>query len=277
MNMNENFCTYTGKRDEILIAYLYGEIAADERAAFDRHLLACAPCRVELDALGDVRSNLSRWAPPEPAGHVAFSIAAPAARQKSIGTTIREIPVWAQVVAATLFLGAAAGLANFDVSYTAEGLSVRTGWRHPASAESLRTSTAPTSTALTSMAPASTAPAAPTTITTSSAPWKNDLAVLERELRTALAAQPAATPSMPISDDVVLRRMRQLIQESERRQQSELALRVAEVARDAQSQRQADLVKIDRTLGLIQNSSRMEVMRTQRQVNSLAQQVSQRP
>jgi Putative zinc-finger len=260
--MNENFCTYSGKRDEILIAYLYDEITADERAAFDRHLLACAPCRVELDALGDVRSSLSRWAPPEPAGHVAFSIAAPAARQKSIGTTIREIPAWAQVVAATLFLGAAAGLANFDMSYTAEGLSVRTGWRHPASAANVRMSTAP---------------AAPTTTTTSSAPWKSDLAALEKDLRTALAAHPAVAPSAASSDDAVLRRVRQLIQESERRQQSELALRVAEVARDAQAQRQADLVKIDRTLGLIQNSSRMEVMRTQRQVNSLAQQVSQRP
>jgi hypothetical protein len=44
-----------------------------------------------------------------------------------------------------------------------------------------------------------------------------------------------------------------------------------------QSQRQADLVKIDRSLGLIQSRTGMEVMRTQRQVNSLAQQVSQRP
>jgi hypothetical protein len=42
-------------------------------------------------------------------------------------------------------------------------------------------------------------------------------------------------------------------------------------------QRQADLVKIDHTLGLIQNRTGMEVMRTQRQMNSLAQQVSQRP
>jgi hypothetical protein len=79
------------------------------------------------------------------------------------------------------------------------------------------------------------------------------------------------------NDESMLRRVRQLVQDSERRQQSELALRVAEVTRDLQSQRQADLIKIDRTLGSIQNSSRIEVMRTQRQVNSLAQQVSQRP
>jgi hypothetical protein len=78
-------------------------------------------------------------------------------------------------------------------------------------------------------------------------------------------------------EEATLRRVRQLLQESERRQQSELALRIAEVARELQVQRQADLVRIDRTLGLMQSRTGMEVMRTQRQVNSLAQQVSQRP
>jgi hypothetical protein len=68
-----------------------------------------------------------------------------------------------------------------------------------------------------------------------------------------------------------------MVQDSERRQESELALRVAEAVRELQVQRQADLVKIDRTLGLMQNRTGIEVMRTQRQVNTLAQQVSQRP
>ncbi len=68
-----------------------------------------------------------------------------------------------------------------------------------------------------------------------------------------------------------------MVQDSERQQESELALRVAEAVREIQAQRQADLVKIDRTLGLMQNRTGIEVMRTQRQVNTLAQQVSQRP
>ncbi len=71
-----------------------------------------------------------------------------------------------------------------------------------------------------------------------------------------------------------------MLQDSERRQQRELALRLAELMRDVQSQRQADLVKIERSLGVIQSrtgQTGIEVMRTQRQVNSLAQQVSQRP
>jgi hypothetical protein len=72
-----------------------------------------------------------------------------------------------------------------------------------------------------------------------------------------------------------MKRVRSLLQESERRQQRELALRVAEVAQDAQAQRQADLMKIDRSLGLIQSRTGVEVMRTQQQLNTLAQRVSQ--
>jgi hypothetical protein len=261
--MNEHFCTYTGKRDEVLVAYLYGELGADERAAFDRHIASCAPCRAELTALGGVRSELARWTPPEPASHIPFTLA-PRQPRPSIGATIREIPAWAQVMAATLVLGATAGLANLDVHYGADGLSVRTGWKQAASAGTARTSAVPPS------APSGSA---------STAPWRNDLASLEQQLRQELQGRPATTSvaAPAANDESMLRRVRQLVQESERRQQSELALRVAEVTRDMQSQRQADLIKIDRTLGSIQNSSRIEVMRTQRQVNSLAQQVSQRP
>lgn len=257
--MNENICTYGGKRDELLVAYLYGEIDADGRAAFDRHLLVCAPCRAELDALGGVRSELVHWAPPEPAGHIGVQVAIPAAHRQGITAAMRDIPAWAQIAAATLFLGAAAGLANVELSYTDGGVSVRTGWRRPAAVES------PT---------ASAAEARPT-----SAPWRDDLTALERELKAALQARPAAvgSTSTTTGDEALLRRVHQMIQEAERRQQSELALRVAEVARDMQSQRQADLVKIDRTLGVLRSQTGMEVMRTQRQVNSLAQQVSQRP
>ena len=45
-----------------------------------------------------------------------------------------------------------------------------------------------------------------------------------------------------------MRRVRALLEESEKRQQRELALRVAEVLRDVNAQRQADLMKIDRSL-----------------------------
>ena len=259
--MTENLCTYGGKREEILVAYLYGEIPVEGRQAFDRHLMTCAPCRAELAAFGGVRSELASWAPPEPAGRVAFEIPLPPGeRQTSVSARMRQLPAWAQVAAAAVFLGVAAGLANLEVTYTSDGLSARTGWMHSASAEEPR---------------ALAAPAASTPTPVSGTPWQNDLAALEAQLRAAMHDQASTAASVPSAsrDEAVLRRVRQLIQDSERRQQSELALRLAEVARE----RQADLVKIDRTLGVFQSRTGMEVMRTQRQVNSLAQQVSQRP
>jgi len=48
------------------------------------------------------------------------------------------------------------------------------------------------------------------------------------------------------------------------------------MAREVESQRQSDLARIDRNLGLMQSRTGMEVMRTQQQMNSLAQRVSQR-
>jgi hypothetical protein len=105
-------------------------------------------------------------------------------------------------------------------------------------------------------------------------PWRAEMTALEQKLTAQLQDQGAA--SAADDDQALLRRVRALIDESERRQQRELALRVAEVARDAQVQRQADLVKIDRSLGLIQSRTGVEVMRTQQQLNSLAQRVSQR-
>src|SRR5262245_64378396 len=109
--MNETFCNYSGKRDETMVSYLYGELEVDDRAAFDRHLVACAPCRAELADLRGVRSELARWASPELAADIPFNVEIP--RQPvGIAKTVNSIPAWAQALAATLILGAAAGPAN---------------------------------------------------------------------------------------------------------------------------------------------------------------------
>ncbi len=61
----------------------------------------------------------------------------------------------------------------------------------------------------------------------------------------------------------------------ERKQQRELALRVAGVVRDVESQRRGDLVKIDRSLGEIQSNTGVEVMRQRELLNYLVR-VSQK-
>lgn len=258
--MNDSLCAYDGRREEVLVDYLYDDIDASEREAFAAHLTACAVCRSELQALSDVREGLSGWLPPEAADGVGGI--APRGMLKLVERrrprgwrAIADAPIWAQAAAAMLVVAASLGIANLDVSYSHDGLRITTGWmRHAVQGQ-----------------PATAAAVQP------QAPWRPDLTALERQLRQDLSVKPTAllTPVAAPNDEAVMRRVRALIEESERRQQSELALRVAEVARDTQVQRQADLVRIDRALGLMQSRTGVEVMRTQQQLNTLAQRVSE--
>ncbi len=266
--MKQNTCSLVGTRDEQIVAYLYEEGPLDERLIFERHLASCALCRTEVDALRGVRSELGLWASPEP----AFTVTIPpphghhvpphAHDRAPVASSARGWPVWAQAMAAVLLVGVGAGVANLDVSYSStQGLLVRTGWNHPEAAA------------------ASTPAAASLTAGQAvAAPWRTELAEFEERLRGELMARPVAMAASPgATDDSELRRVRALLLDSEQRQRRDLALRLAELAREVESQRQSDLARIDRNLGIIQSRTGMEVMRTQQQVNSLAQRVSQRP
>jgi hypothetical protein len=248
--VSDAFCGYPGDRDETLVAYLYDDIEPAERAAFEAHLMTCVRCRGEVKALRGVRQQLGRWAPPEPAR-------APALVEPPTRRWWRDIPAWAQVAAALLVLGVSAGIANLNVRYDSAGLTVTTGWSRPA------------------------APA-PAAVAAQSAPWRADLAAFEQRLRTEFHAEEASTATTTQAASLgqtqaaavaanadLLNRVRALVQDSERRQQRELALRIAQVVRDVDSQRQADLVRIDRSLGLVQNNTGVEVMRQRELINYL--------
>lgn len=263
--MNDRLCTFDGRRDEVLVAYLYDDIEAPEREAFERHLPGCLPCRSELDALSGVRDGLATWATPDVMEGVGGK--APRGALRIVNTdvppprsgwrTLAGAPVWLQAAAAMLVVAASLGVANINLTYSSSaGLSFTTGWMRGSS-------------------PAS-APAAPVTNAGTPAvePWRTELTALEARILDGVKAQLTSAASAA-DNEAVLERVRAIVEESERRQQRELALRVAEVARDNQVQRQADLVKIDRSLGIIQRSTGVEVMRTQQQLNSLAQRVSQ--
>jgi hypothetical protein len=191
------------------------------------------------------------------------------------------MPAWAQAAAAVLVLGVAAGAANVQVSVDEAGFSVRTGWLSavaPASADAAAGQARQADTAQAQQADAAQTRQA-------DAPWRADLVNLEEQLRAefrtaaARAAAPGGSPSnvglSTQGTDEMVRRVRTLIDESERKQQRELALRVAEMARESQAQRQADLLRIDRSLGFIQANTGAEMMRNRQRLNSLAVQVNQ--
>jgi len=257
--MTEMFCNYGDDRDGAIVAFLYDDPdgRGAERARFQLHLPACARCQADIAALRSVRTQLARWSPPEPSFAPANSQPNPQSNlQSAFGNQQwwSRVPVWAQAAAALLLLGVSAGLANLDVHYDQRGLSVRTGWLKPAAAP-------------------------PDLAQTTGAPWKTDLTALEsqlkNEIRAARASTTAATtpPTRPVtvsaSDADVIRRARALVEESEKRQQRELALRIAELLRDVNMQRQADMVKIDRTLGVVQNNVGIEVMKNRQQINQM--------
>ena len=279
--MADILCGYTADRDETLVAYLYGEIEPAPRAAFEAHIATCERCRLEVNALSGARQQLRHWSAPD------FRIEdsrlkieeprvteTPAPRR----ATLRDLPVWAQVAAALLVLGVSAGLANLDIRYDQNGVSVRTGW----SRQAVRVDATRTSTEEATAVPA---------------PWRADLTALERQLRTEFRASAAigtptglvtgapsttrTTPSAAQSSAVtaaaeaqLLRRVRTLVEDSERRQQNELALRIAEAFRDVNAQRQADLVRIDRSLGLVQNTTRIYVAKNRELLDYFVQRVS---
>ena len=74
----------------------------------------------------------------------------------------------------------------------------------------------------------------------------------------------------------MLARVTALLEESEQRQQRELALRTAQVVRDFDSQRQVDLAQIQRNLGQIEGLTGAEV-REQREMLNYLMRVSEQP
>ena len=114
------------------------------------------------------------------------------------------------------------------------------------------------------------------------APWRADLAALETALRAEMRtphrrAQRAALAADSAGDNAaLLRQVRALIAASESSQQRELALRVAEVARDVQAQRNADLQRIQGTFTVLENKTTGEIVKQRTVMNNLATWASQR-
>jgi hypothetical protein len=236
-----------------LVSYLYDECAADERRAIGAHLAICRACAEQVAALGTTREQLAMWTPPD--AQLGFTIVSGAPPTANV---LRPAPWWRQPMPA--WAQAAAAAAIFA---TGLGLGMGRGIdRAPAA----------------SAQPAASAPlAADATIVT-----KADLAALEQRVRAEMAqirqtsgADRGAAGSAPLTDTRVLQQVRAMIDESEQRQQRELALRTAEVVRDFDTQRNDDLSRIERTLGQMDGTTGVEVAQQRQMINYLMR-VSQR-
>ena len=235
------------RRDDIcndkslLMSYLYDECGLDERERVEAHLAVCASCCDELQTLTGVRGRLVDWTPPEPAPDFrvvpADAVAAPRSRP---WTFWQAAPAWS--LAAALVLVVVALVANLEIRYGDDGLVVRSAWSDAVS------SSEPTQSG-------------------TEAIWRAELATLESELRrdfetfgSGAPPQTSETIGSEVSEESVLVRVQRLIEESERRQQRELAQRFAVLLREADAQRQADLVRIDQQMDRHQHLFDAEVV-----------------
>jgi len=229
-----------------LAGYLYDECEPDERRAIEAHLAVCATCAEEVQALRATRAQLACWAPPN--GALGFQVVAssrtptpePAPVLTSPRWWHRPLPAWAQAAAAMLIFSSGALI---GVGVTRPSV--------PPATVSARPADAPVRTIAVSPA---------------------DLTALEERLRSEFVkAQQvdAASHIRPVragvSEEQLMQRVRELVAESEQRQQRELAFRTAQVVRDLDSQRQVDLARIERTMGQMEGATGVEV-RQQRQV-----------
>ncbi len=217
----------------LLVAFLYDECETVERQRVEAHLEVCAACRAEVEALTGLRGRLAGWAAPEPAPDFRV-VPAAAAVTRRVWPAARG---WALAAAAMLLLAIGVGMANVEIRYGPDGLVVRTGWMAADGVDAVASA--------------------------DDMPWRTDLAALESALREAMAG---ATPRGPgaVSDGTgeseVLARVHRLIEESERRQQRDLALRFAQLMGESEAQRQADLLRIEQQVGQLEGLSEAEVV-----------------
>jgi hypothetical protein len=245
---------------ELIVGYLYDEVDAAERRTMEAHLLSCGGCRAELKELRSVRTTLTAWAPPAP--QLEFQVIRgpqalpPPSRNWSIA------PAWGLAAAAVLVLSVASAIANVEVKYGADGLTVRTGAAR--------------------QAPATAAVQAPTAVAAQDVTARRELQAISQrvhDLESAAETRPilasmhtSAAPTAPVD----LRAVRQLISDAENRQEQELARRISQVLRDFEGARRVDLDRTQRALAEMQGVSDTTIIR-QREMENHVLRVMQQP
>jgi len=235
-----------------LVGYLYDECEAHERTAIAAHVTVCAACAAELAALRSTRVQLAAWSPPEAElGFLITQRQAPQplefkreARPQRTHWFARPLPAWAQVAAATIVFAVGTLL---GIAQGTNGLGSPRNVAAASAQQGLATNVSEAS-----------------------------LAALERRLRDEMATirvanRETVAPSSPSlgNEAQLMTRVRALIEESEQRQQRELALRTAELVRDFDSQRRVDLAQIQRNFGQIEGLTGAEVREQREMLNYL--------
>jgi hypothetical protein len=237
---------------EALVDYLYEEGDPSKRMKIARHLQDCAACSVAVLELQSVRGLLADWTPPPVKlgfrvvhDEMDDAVQHPVPWWKPTG----RLPVWAQAAAAVCLFAAGMAVSQVDVRYGDGALTLRSRSAAPVATESALGSMVPVVARRSDIALAPESSSTP------------DFGVLEQQLRSDLNGRSDASD--------ILRRVKAMIDQSESKQQRELALRLADVVRDFDTQRRADLMQVQQNFGQLEGQTGQEVAHQRELLNYL--------
>ena len=210
---------------DALLDYLYGEGDAAERLKIATHLQECAPCSVAVLEFRTVRGMLSEWKPP--AATLGFRIVQD--REPAVPPPHYAWRGWAQAAAAIALFVAGMAVSQLSVDYVDGAL--RVGTPAGVSGPAARGESIP----LPASFPIDAGSGVSGTAASGAGATIPNNANVARE-------QSASTEEL-------LQRVRAMIDQSEQRQQRQLALRLAQVAGEVDTQHQADLMRIQQNFG----------------------------
>jgi anti-sigma factor RsiW len=235
---------------DALLDYLYEEGDPAERLKIAQHLQQCAPCSVAVLEFQNVRGMLRGWTPP--AADLGFRVVRDGAAATPTAAEAREsrrewwrawTPVpsqarWVQAAAAMLLFAAGLGVSQLNMAYQDGALTVRLRPAEavpmPASQNARRASIALTP----------------------------DPRVESDSGSMTLVSNPSSQNAPNVDVEQLLQRVRAMIDQSEQRQQRELALRLSQAATEVETQHQADLLRIQQSLGQQQEEVMNYLVRT---------------
>jgi anti-sigma factor RsiW len=199
---------------DALLDYLYDEGDPTERLAIAKHLQECVTCSVAVLELRTVRGMLAEWKPPLAQG----SVMQPVSDRQRWWAETTSSRSWVQVAAGVLLFVSGMAVSQLHVNYTDGTLTVRAR------------------------------PAAPAVDPPIPAGRTASIHLPAAPVAVADASTPSDAAQREAMEDL-LQRVRAMIDQSESRQQRELALRLSQVAGEVDAQHQADLLRIQQDFG----------------------------
>ena len=269
--------THIANDSETLLDYLYEEGEPDQRRQIERHLAECKSCADVVRDFQSVRGQLSAWTPPTTQlGFKVVQELPPADKiaplKRGWHPPVARWSAWVQAAAALVLFLSGMAVSQLNVQYANGGLTVSFGRESGiGNRESGRDVTlAPVPAVTMAVSPAAISP-------------EETLrqALASDQSRSAAGAGPRQAQAVPSSSrdaadsDALLRRVQASIDRSEQRQQQELALRLAQVVRDFDAQRRADLLRVDQNFGQLEGQTGAAMARQRDELMNYLMRVSQ--